>query len=277
MAITVNTNTAANSALTKLGQTGRHLSKAFERISSGLRISRAADDAAGMGVAENLKVAYSSSRVAQRNIGDGISMVAVAEGASAEVTSILGRIRELAVQSASETLGDDERQYIQDEYTQIASEIDRIANVTEFNGMKLADGSDTSLNVQVGIGDTADDQVAITLGDLRGTTLGIDSGAIDLSTAAGASAAISLVDVAIETVSAYRSQLGAAENRMGSALNNLEVFAENTKAAESQIRDADFGEETANLSKWQIMQQAGVAVLAQAKGLGQSVTQLLQS
>jgi len=277
MAITVNTNTAANSALTKLGQTGRHLSKAFQRISSGLRIASAADDAAGMGVAENLKVAYSSSRVAQRNIGDGISMVAVAEGASAEVTSILGRMRELAVQSASETLGDDERQYIQDEYLQIASEVDRIANVTEFNGTKLADGSDTQVNVQVGIGATTDDQVAITLGDLRGTTLGVDSGAIDLSTSAGAISSISLIDTAIETVSAYRSQLGAAENRMNSALNNLEVFSENTKAAESAIRDADFGEETANLSKWQIMQQAGVAVLAQAKGLGQSVTQLLQS
>ncbi len=277
MAITVNTNTAANSALTKLGHTGRHLSKAFQRISSGLRIASAADDAAGMGVAENLKVAYSSSRVAQRNIGDGISMVAVAEGASAEVTSILGRMRELAVQSASETLGDDERQYIQDEYLQIASEVDRIANVTEFNGMKLADGSDTLVNVQVGIGATSDDQVAITLGDLRGSTLGVDSGAIDLGTSAGALSSITLIDTAIETVSAYRSQLGAAENRMNSALNNLEVFSENTKAAESAIRDADFGEETANLSKWQIMQQAGVAVLAQAKGLGQSVTQLLQS
>ncbi len=277
MAITVNTNTAANSALTQLGQTGRHLSKSFERISSGLRISRAADDAAGLGVAENLKVAYQSARVAQRNIGDGMSMVAVAEGASAEVASIIGRMRELAVQSASETLGDDERQYIQDEYLQIAAEVDRIANVIEFNGMKLADGSDTSINVQVGINATADDQVAITLGDLRATTLGIDSGVIDLSTAAGASAAIASFDTAIDTVGAYRSELGAAENRLGSALNNIEAFSESTKAAESQIRDADFGEETANLSKYQIMQQAGVAVLAQAKNLNQSVTQLLQS
>jgi flagellin len=276
MGITVHTNTAANSALTKLGQTSRQLSKAFSRISSGLRIVKAADDAAGMAVAENLKVAYSASRVAQRNVGDGISMVAVAEGASAEVTSILGRMRELAVQSASETLGDEERAYIQDEYLQIAAEVDRIANVTEFNGMKVADGSDTSVNVQVGISNTADDQVAITLGDLRATTLGVDSGALDLSTATGASAAIDFIDDAISTVSAYRSQLGAAENRMNSALNNLEIFGENTKAAESQIRDADFGEETANLAKWQIMQQAGVAVLAQAKGVGQSVTQLLQ-
>ncbi len=276
MAITVNTNTAANSALNKLGQTGRMLNKSFQRISSGLRIAHAADDAAGLGVAENLKVAYNSSKVAARNIGDGISMVAVAEGASSEVTNILGRIRELAVQSASETLSDDERAYIQDEYTAIAEEIDRIANVTEFNGMQLTDGSVTSIGVQVGINNTANDQVDITLGDLRATTLGVDSGSIDLSTSTGASDALSFIDLAIESVSAYRSDLGAAENRLGSALNNLEVYAENTKAAESQIRDADFGEETANLSKWQIMQQAGIAVLAQAKNINQSVTQLLQ-
>jgi flagellin len=134
-------------------------------------------------------------------------MVAVAEGASAEVTSILGRMRELAVQSASETLGDDERQYIQDEYLQIAAEVDRIANVTEFNGMKLADGSDTSVNVQVGIGATTDDQVEITLGDLRVSTLGVDSGAIDLSTSAGALSSITLIDTAIETVLTARSSV----------------------------------------------------------------------
>ena len=276
MAITVNTNTAANSALIKLGQTGRQLNKSFQRISSGLRIATAADDAAGLGVAENLKASYDSSKVAGRNIGDGISMVAVAEGASAEVTSILGRIRELAVQSASETLGSTERNYIQDEFQEITQEIDRIANVTAFNGMSLTDGTLPSLQVQVGVGNTTNDQVTITLGDLRASTLAIDTGSISLASAAGASTALTAIDAAISTVSQYRSHLGAAENRLNSALNNLEVFGENTKAAESAIRDADFGEETANLSKWQIMQQAGVAVLAQAKNINQSVSQLLQ-
>ncbi|MBM4366646.1 MAG: flagellin FliC [Deltaproteobacteria bacterium] len=277
MAITVNTNTAANSALTKLSETSRRLNKSFERISSGLRIARAADDAAGLGVAENLKVAASSAKVAARNIGDGISMIAVAEGASAEVTSILGRMRELAVQSASETLGDDERQYIQDEYVALAQEVDRIANTTEFNGAPLADGTTTTISVQVGIHATANDVVDITMGDLRATTLGVDSGSLDLSTSAGASAALDVLDAAVESVSSYRSLMGAGENRLNSALNNLEVFIENTKAAESQIRDADFGEESAELSKMQVLQQAGVAVLAQAKQLPQSVTQLLQS
>lgn len=276
MPITVNTNTAANSALTRMNANGRKLAKTFERLSSGLRISSASDDAAGLGVAENLKVAAMSARIAVRNIGDGISMIAVAEGSSAEVGSILGRMRELAVQSASETLGDDERQYIQDEYEQLAAEVDRIAAVTEFNGMALTDGSTATVGVQAGIGATANDTIDITLGDLTATTLGVDTGSLDLSTSAGAQAALDVIDSAVGSVSAYRSQLGASENRLSSALNNLEVFVENTKAAESAIRDADFGEESAEMAKQQILQQAGVAVLAQAKNLPESVIQLLQ-
>ena len=277
MAITVNTNTAANGALTRLSDTSRRLNKSFERISSGLRIARAADDAAGLGVAENLKVAASSAKVAARNIGDGISMISVAEGATSEVASILGRMRELAVQSASETLGDDERAYIQDEYVALALEVDRIASVTEFNGAMLADGSLPTVSVQVGIRATANDVVDLAMADLRATTLGIDSGVLDLSTSGGAAVALDVIDAAVDSVSAYRSLMGAGENRLNNALNNLEVFIENTKAAESQIRDADLGEESAELAKMQVLQQAGVAVLAQAKNLPQSVIQLLQS
>jgi len=276
MALTVNTNLSANRAMTQLGQTGRALNGSFQRISSGLRISKAADDAAGLGVAENLKVAYSSARVAQRNVGDGVSMIAVAEGATSEVASILGRMRELAVQSASETLGDDERAYIQDEYVALASEVDRIAGTTEFNGQALTDGTATTFGVQVGINNTANDQVDITMGDLTAATLGVDTGSIDMSTASGASSALTGIDAAIEMVSGYRSDYGAAENRLGSALNNLETFAENTAAAESQIRDADFGYESAELAKNQVLQQAGVAVLAQAKSMSQAVLSLIQ-
>ncbi len=276
MALTVNTNTAANRAMTQLGKTGRALNGSFARISSGLRIGKAADDAAGLGVAENLKVTYKSAKVAQRNVGDGVSMIAVAEGATAEVSSILGRMRELAVQSASETLGDDERAYIQDEYVALAQEVDRIASTTEFNGQALTDGSATTFGVQVGINNTANDQVDITMGDLSAATLGVDTGTLGMSTAAGASAAITGIDTAIALVSGYRSDYGAAENRLGSALNNLETFAENTAAAESQIRDADFGYESAELAKNQVLQQAGVAVLAQAKSMTQNVLSLIQ-
>lgn len=276
MAITVNSNASANRAMTQLSKTGRSLASSFQRISSGLRISKAADDAAGLGVAENLKVAWKSAKVAQRNIGDGVSMIAVAEGASAEVGSILGRMRELAVQSASETLGDDERAYIQDEYTALSSEVDRIANVTEFNGQALTDGSTTTVAVQVGIGNTADDQVSITMGDLTAATLGVDTGSLDMSTSTGASSSITAIDSAIAMVSGYRSDYGAVENRLGSALNNLETYVENTQSAESQIRDADFAYETAELSKNQVLQQAGVSVLAQAKSMSQSALTLLQ-
>lgn len=275
MAMTVNTNTAANRAMTQLNKAGRSLQGSFQRISSGLRISKAADDAAGLGVAENLKVAARSAKVAQRNTADGISMIAVAEGASSEVGNILGRMRELAVQSSSETLDDDERAYIQDEFTALSSEVDRIAGVTEFNGTKLTDGTNTTLGVQVGINATADDQVDITLGDLSAATLGVDTGSIDMSTSTDASTAIAAIDTAIETVSGYRSDYGAAENRLNSALNNLETFTENTLSAESQIRDADFGYETAEMSKNQILQQAGTAILAQAKSINQGALQLL--
>jgi flagellin len=262
--------------MNQLNKAGRALSGSFSRISSGLRISKASDDAAGLGVAENLKVAAKSAKVAQRNVGDGVSMIAVAEGASSEVGSLLGRMRELAVQSASETLGDAERAYIQDEFTALSAEIDRIANVTEFNGKKLTDGTSATVAVQVGIRSTADDQVSMTLGDLTATTLGVDTGSIDMSTSAGATTAIGLVDTAISTVSSYRSDYGAAENRLNSALNNLESFTENTLAAESAIRDADFGYETSEMSKNQILQQAGTAILAQAKSVNQGALQLLQ-
>jgi flagellin len=276
MAMTVNTNTAANRAMNQLSKATRALTGSFQRISTGLRIAKASDDAAGLGVAENLKVAAKSAKVAQRNVGDGVSMIAVAEGASSEVGTLLGRMRELAVQSASETLGDSERAYIQDEFTALSAEIDRIASVTEFNGKKLTDGSSATVAVQVGIRSTADDQVTMTLGDLTATTLGVDTAAIDMSTSAGATTAIDLVDAAISTVSSYRSDYGAAENRLASALNNLESFTENTLAAESAIRDADFGYETSEMSKNQILQQAGTAILAQAKSVNEGVLQLLQ-
>ncbi len=276
MAIDVRTNMASINALNDLNATSRALSRSFERISSGKRIARAADDAAGLGVAENLRAASTSAAVASRNTNDGMSVIAVAEGASSEVGNILVRMRELAVQSASETLGNDERAYVQQEYASLAGEVDRIAAVTEFNGQSLTDGTLTTLGVQVGIQNTANDQIAITLGDLTSVTLGVDTGAIDMSTAAGASAALTTIDAAIDTVSSYRADYGATENRLNNALNNLETFTQTTIEAEARIRDADFGKETAELSQNQVLMQAGVSVLGQAKGLNQSALSLLQ-
>ena len=276
MAITVKTNMAAAGALNALNKTSRALAGSFERISSGLRISKAADDAAGLGVAENLRAAYRSADVAARNINDGNSIIGIAEGAAGEVGDILVRMRELAVQSASETLDDDERVYVQDEFTQLTDEVDRIAGTTEFNGLKLTDGTLSTIAVQVGINNTSNDQITITLGDLSASTLGVDAGSVDLSTSSGASSALTNIDAAIASLSSYRSSFGSVQNRLGSALNTLETFSETTKGAESAIRDADFGYETAQLSQNQILQQAGVSILSQAKTLNQSAQQLLQ-
>ncbi len=275
MALTVNTNLASMNALTNLNRTTRELGGTFERISSGLRINKAADDAAGMAVAENLSAASGSARVAMRNTNDGISVVQIAEGATSETVNIVKRMRELAVQSASETLDDDERAYIQEEYVQLADEIDRIALSTEFNGTALGDGTLTQLDVQVGINNTANDRITIGVGDLRTTVLGIDTASVDLSTATGAQSAMDTFDTALDSVSSYRSTYGAVQNRLDSALRNLETYHENLSAAESQIRDADFAYETAEMAKQQILQQAGVSILSQANAVNQGALALL--
>jgi len=274
--LSIKSNALLQKSLMHLSRTTRDLARSFERISSGLRISRAADDAAGLGVAENLKAAARSAAVAARNIQDGISIISVAEGATLEVGSILTRMRELAVQSASGTLASAERSYIQTEFVQLSAEVTRIASVTSFNGISLSNGSVTSLGVQVGIHATANDQIQLVLGDLRATVLGVDSGTINLSTILGARSAIAQIDSAITSVSTHRATLGAVENRLGSALNYIETFAGATAAAESQIRDADFGIETAILTQNQILQQAGISVLAQARNLSTGMLALLQ-
>ncbi|MFT5584679.1 MAG: flagellin [Cognaticolwellia sp.] len=275
MALVVNTNTASNNAITNLNRNTRSLSSSFRKISSGLRISKASDDAAGLAVAENLEAASRSAKVAMRNTNDGISIISTAEGAANEVGNILKRMRELAVQSSSETLDDDERAYIQDEFSELTEEVDRISSVTEFNGLQLSDGSDTQIEVQVGVDNTTDDRITITLGDLTASTLGVDTGGVDLSSAGTAQTAIDTIDAALDSVSSYRSKFGAVENRLNSALNNLENYTENLQSAESQIRDADFAYETAEMSKNQIMQQASTSILAQAKTISQGALNLI--
>lgn len=275
MSLVVNTNVAALNSLNHLSKTQKTLSGNLSRISSGLRITSAADDAAGLAVAENLDSDHRSLMQAGRNINDGISIIQTAEGATNEVANILKRMRELATQSSSETLASSERVYVQDEYLQLHSEVNRIASVTEFNGVALTDGSDTALDVQAGIFNTPDDRVSIALGDLRTSTLGL-SGLVTLSSVSGAQSALDTFDNALTSVNSYRSTLGSIQNRLDSSLRNIETYAENLKSAESHIRDADFAYETAQMTKNQIMQQAGVAILGQANQLGQGALRLLQ-
>jgi flagellin len=276
MALVINHNLSSLTAQRNLSNTGRSLGKAFERVSSGLRVNSAADDAAGLGVAENLEAASRSARVAMRNTNDGISVVQTAEGATSEVGNILKRMRELAVQSSSETLDTTERGYIQDEFTALTAEVDRIAQVTEFNGLNLTDGtSNTSLAIQVGVNNTANDRISITMGDLTSSTLGVGTTQMSLNSVASAQSAITDLDTALNSVNGYRSSYGAVQNRLTDSLVNLEVYSENLVAAESRIRDADFAHETAEMAKLQIMQQAGLSVLSQTGAAQQGVLSLI--
>ena len=273
MSMTVRTNVASMKATGSLNRTQKNLSLTLGRISSGLRITKAADDAAGLGVATALETSVISTQQAMRNANDGISIIQTAESATNEVTDILQRMRELAVQSASETLADEERSYINDEFVELRSEVARIASVTEFNGVALTDGTSTSLDVQVGINNDTASRITIQLGDL--TTTALNLGGMDLGNVTGAQSALDTIDTALSSVNSTRSLFGAVQNRLDSALNNAQIYVEALSAAESQIRDADFATETSELTKLQIMQQAGVAALAQAKNINQSVVSLL--
>lgn len=278
MSLYINHNLASMNAQRTVAGTNRSLRGSFEKVSSGLRINKAADDAAGLGVAENLNAHFRSTKVAMRNTNDGVSVVQTAEGATNEVGNIVKRMRELAVQSSSDALATTERAYINDEFAQLSAEVDRIAEVTEFNGTQLANGGNTALNIQVGVNNTVNDRIEITLGDLTASTLGVSTNtgtAMGLGTIASARAAITNLDSALDLVNGYRSDYGATQNRLGSALRNLEIYSENLASAEAQIRDVDFASETAELAKLQIMQQAGLSVLAQAKMSTQGVLSLL--
>jgi len=257
-----------------LAQTNKALSTTLGRISSGLRVNSAADDAAGLGVATNLETDAKSTTQAMRNANDGISIIQTAESASNEVVDILQRMRELAVQSSSETLDDDERSYISDEFDELSDEIARIANVTEFNGIELSDGTTTQIDVQVGIQNNTSSRITLDVGELTTTALGLTA-SVSLSTVTDAQEAIDSIDAALDTVNGYRSDLGAVQNRLDSAINNSQAYLEALSSAQSSIIDADFATETSEMTKMQIMQQAGVAALAQAKNMNQSVISLL--
>ena len=273
MALSVRTNSTAMSAANQLNNTQSSLSSSLNRISTGLRITSAADDAAGLGVATNLSVQTSSLEQAMRNSNDGISIIQTAEGAVGEVVNILDRMRELAVQSSSETMANSERVFINEEFDQLNQEIGRIAEVTEFNGIQLSNNSTTSIQVQVGIDNASSSQISISLGDLRNTVLGV--GALDMSTSTGALAAITAIDTALDNVNSQRSTLGSVQNRLDSSLANSSTYLESVTAAAGNIMDADFAMETSEMTKQQIMQQAGVAALSQAKNMSQSVVTLL--
>lgn len=249
------------------------LSKSMEKLASGLRINRAADDAAGLAISELLRGQVRGINQAMRNAQDGISLIQTAEGALNETHSILQRMRELAVQAANGIYNTTNLQNINLEFQELIKEIDRIANSTQFNGQALLTTTGT-FNFQVGPNEKADDMIGIAMTFMTAGSLGVTP--LVLDSQAAATAAISAIDAAINTVSGFRATLGAVQNRLEHTIANLGVAAENLTASESRIRDVDMAQEMMEFTKLQILQQAGTAVLAQANASSQAVLQLLR-
>ncbi len=267
-----------------LGINNDRLATSVERISSGIRINRGADDAAGLAISEALRSDIRALRQAVRNANDGISLINVTEGALNEQASILIRLRELSSQAATGTVGSTERQTVQLEFDALRLEIDRIANTTAFNGQKLVDGSlgssvasTSQILIQVGIDSGADSRInlneQINLTAVTASALGVD--ALSVTSAAGALTALDTINSAISIVTQSRGKVGAVQNRLVRTISNLSISVENLQAAESAIRDADIAEEVALLTRNQILVQASTAMVGQANLIPQSVLQLL--
>ncbi|AJE02398.1 flagellin N-terminal helical domain-containing protein [Geobacter pickeringii] len=277
MALTVNTNIASLNAQRNLSTTQTALNRSLQRLSSGLRINSAADDAAGLAISEGMRSQIRSMNQAVRNANDGVSLVQTAEGALNEVSNILQRMRELATQSATGTVSSDQRSYINNEFTQLKSEIDRIASATQFNGTSLfTSTAGQTVSFQVGPGATTNDTIAVTISAAGSSSIGVGTASVSGATGAAATAALTAIDSAITNVSNIRGTLGAVQNRLQSTINNLQVSVENLSAAESRIRDVDVASETAALTRAQILTQAGTSILSQANQTPQSALSLLR-
>jgi flagellin len=275
MALIINNNIASITAQRNLGISTSQLQGSVARLSSGLRITRAADDAAGLGISETLRAQIRSINQAVRNSNDGISLLQIADGGAGNIGGLLARLRELAEQSASGILGSNERSFLDQEFLALRSEIDRISAVTEFNGVKLLSGTgNDSLSIQIGFRSSSNDTLSLSLNDLDRVALGLTTA--NVSTSASALVALGQIDSAISAVASARANIGSLQNRIDAAVVNLEVANVNVSAAESRIRDADIAFETALFVRNQILVSAGTSILAQANTLPQQALTLLQ-
>jgi len=276
MAMYVQTNVSSLFTQNQLARTQNSMNTTFQRLSSGYRINGASDDAAGLGISERMNAQVRSFSVAERNANDGISMTQTADSAAGQIGGLITRLRELAVQSANGALVTADRTNLDTEKQSVLDEIDRISSVTRFNGIKLLDGSqaaDTSF--QVGILNSAGDSISVDFTVSLGTTgLGVDG--IDLTSAGSARSAIALLDSAMNTLNEQRENFGAGINRLQQAVTNLQASRTNLAAALGRIRDVDVAEEAANMTKWQVLTQAGSAVLSQANQAPQAALSLLR-
>lgn len=280
MGLRIATNVSAMNSQRHMVNTRKLLDRSLERLSSGYRINKAGDDAAGLAISEKLRAKTRGLVQAQRNASDGISLIQVAEGGLEEVQNILVRLRELGVQAASDTIGNQERKYLNEEYQALKEEVDRIANVTEFNGTVLLDGTGGSLDIQVNTGGQnllGVDRISFDAfrADVNTDKLGLEELSVDSKV--NAQRSLTILDNAIEHVSSVRGELGAIDNRLSSTIRNLAVSIENLSAANSRIKDVDIAEETSELTKNNILMQAGTSVLQQANSVPKMALTLLQS
>ena len=276
MGMRIATNVSSISAQRFLGLDGNNTSRSLERLSSGSRINRAGDDAAGLAISEKLKANIRSMKQATRNANDGVSMIQVAEGAMNEVSNILIRMRELSIQASSDTIGDTERSFIDKEMQALKSEVDRIAASTDFNGRKLLDGSEANLEIQIGTKNSPlEDRFYYDTSEANTTLTSLGLGGVSTQSKVGAQENLAMIDSALNRLNSNRAGLGALQNRLMSTINNLQISTENLSAANSRIRDTDMAEETSELTKGSILTQANVSVLGQANQSSQLVLKLL--
>jgi flagellin len=280
MALTVRTNIAAIGAIGKLNKTQNSLTSSLEKISSGLRVNRAADDSAGLSVATRMSSDNVSLKQSIRNANDGISMIQTAEGGLNEVYNILVRMRELAVQGSNQTYNSSDRAAISNEFKTLALEIKRIASVANFNRQNVLNSGTTNFALQIGIQNNSDNKILVNLASVAATwgTLSLDTTGLatnGITTLGRSVTAITIIDTALKSVNTSRSTLGSYQNRLENALNEATNYSENLSASSSQILDVDYATESANMTRYQIMQQAGVAALGQAKAIPQSIISLL--
>lgn len=276
MGLRIATNVPALNAYKNLGNTNRGLATALERLSSGSRINKAADDAAGLAISENLRGLIRGYRQANRNANDGISLVQIAEGSLNEVSNMLIRLRELGTQAASDTIGDTERKFLDVEYQQLKSEIQRVTDSTNFNGYDLLNGTGGIVDIQVGVHNNPFlDRISFNASAADATLNSLGMVAETVATKEAAQSSLSTVDSAMVSVNAIRANFGALQNRLTSTSSNLMVAEENFSAANSRIRDADIAVESSELTRNNILLQAGIAMLGQANSAQQVALKLL--
>lgn len=277
MGLRINTNIAAMAASRALSHNNMSQGKAYERLSSGQRITSAGDDAAGLSISENLRAQIRSMGQAERNANDGVSFAQVAEGGLSEIGNMMVRLRELAIQASSDTVGDKERGYINEEVQSLVAEVDRIANVTNFNGTALLNGhaDKSELEFQVGIRNAEEDRIKFNASENEATASALGVDGLDYSSIDGAREALDVVDAGMDKIFASRARLGAMQNKLQATVNNLAITKENISQARSRIADTDIAAETSELVRTNILQSAGVAVLAQANSAPMQALKLL--